>query len=112
MWVGVYEREVVTFLKRTVRPSMTVIDVGANTGYLSAIAAQLVGVGGKVHAFEPNPSCYACLVGNLRPFSHAHAHQMAIGEKDGKLPLHLSWNRSEDGWTSVLEGSLLDILRN
>ena len=108
MWAGLYEREVVTFLKRTIRPSMTVIDVGANIGYLSAVAAQLVGVGGEVHAFEPNPSCYACLVGNLRPFSHAHAHQMAISEKEGKQPLHLSWNSSEDGWASLLEGCLLE----
>ena len=108
MWAGVYEREVVTFLKRTIRPSMTVIDVGANIGYLSAIAAQLVGVGGEVHAFEPNPGCYACLVGNLRPFSHAHAHQMAISENEGKQRLHLSWNSSEDGWASVLEGTLLE----
>ncbi len=103
MWAGAYEREVIALMKRVLKPSMTVMDIGANIGYIAAIAAALVGAGGQVHAFEPNPSCYACLVQNLNPFSHAYAHQMAISDTQGTLPLYLGGNSAEDGWGSLLE---------
>ena len=104
MWAGAYEREVLTLMKRVLRPSMTVMDIGANIGYIAAIAAALVGAGGEVHAFEPNSSSYPCLVQNLNPFSHAYAHQMAISDTQGTLPLYLGGNSAEDGWASLLEG--------
>src|SRR4030088_824085 len=53
MWAGAYERELVQLMKRTLKPGMTVIDVGANIGYLSALAAGLVDNTSQVHAFEP-----------------------------------------------------------
>jgi FkbM family methyltransferase len=102
MWAGAYEREVVSLLKKKIEPSMTVLDIGANIGYIAAIAAELVGGSGTVHAFEPNPGCFARLLQNLKPFAHAHAHQLAIGEEDGMLPLYLSENSAEDGWASLL----------
>ena len=101
MWAGAYEREVLALMKRVLKPSMTVMDIGANIGYIAAIAAALVGAGGEVHAFEPNPSCYPSLVQNLNPFPHAYAHQMAISDTQGTLPLYLGGN--EDGWGSLLE---------
>src|SRR5579864_2817767 len=58
MWASAYERDLVTLFKRTIKPGMTVADVGANIGYFSAIAAGLVGSAGAVHAFEPNPECF------------------------------------------------------
>jgi hypothetical protein len=68
MWAGAYERKLVVLLKRIVKPSMTVLDVGANIGYIAAIAAGLAGQGGCVHAFDPNPDCYARLKLNLDAF--------------------------------------------
>jgi predicted O-methyltransferase YrrM len=103
MWAGAYERKLVSLVKKIVRPAMMVLDVGANIGYVAAIAAKLTGDGGQVHAFEPNPRCYACLRGNLRPFSHAHAHQSAVSDSEGTLPLFLSDDLQEDGWASLLD---------
>src|SRR5215469_12469586 len=42
MWAGAYEPELVSLLKRTLKPGMTVLDLGANIGYFSVIAAALV----------------------------------------------------------------------
>jgi FkbM family methyltransferase len=101
MWAGAYERDVVRLLKKIVKPGMTIIDVGANIGYIAAIAAKLTGSQGQVFAFEPNPNCYALLAKNLRPFSHAHAYRSAIGERSEVLPFYLSGDAAEDGWGSL-----------
>lgn len=103
MWAGAYERELVTLLKKIVQPQMTILDVGANIGYLAAIAARLTGPGGQVYAFEPNPDCYERLKLNLSAFPQAHANQLAISDIGGTLPLYLSGNSGEVGWGSLLE---------
>lgn len=51
---GTYEAPVEAVLRRHLRPGDTFVDVGANVGYLSVVAAALVGPSGQVHAFEPN----------------------------------------------------------
>ena len=42
-------------LKRHVAEGAVVLDVGANVGYFTLLAAYLAGPGGRVHAFEPTP---------------------------------------------------------
>lgn len=103
MWAGAYERTLVALLKKIVKPSMTVMDVGANIGYIAAIAAGLAGQGGCVHAFDPNPDCYARLQLNLAAFPQAHAHQVALSDSVGTLPFYLSENSEEQGWGSLLD---------
>ena len=58
MYYGSYAVPIVETMKRTLRPGDTFLDVGANIGYLSAIAAGLVGVTGQVHCFEPVPDYF------------------------------------------------------
>lgn len=52
-WMGYYSREIVALLKKCIKPGMTVLDVGANIGEISLVAANLVGNDGKVIAYEP-----------------------------------------------------------
>jgi hypothetical protein len=99
MWAGAYERDLVELFKRSVRPGMTVLDVGANIGYFSTIAAGLVGSHGRVHAFEPVPSCFARLERNLSQFGWAWAHRSAVGDKSGVATVH--FKESESGWGSL-----------
>ena len=50
-----YEPVTTEFVKGTLKPGQTFIDIGANYGYFSMLAAGLVGATGKVVAFEANP---------------------------------------------------------
>lgn len=64
--MGTFEPDTVRVLKDIVKPGMTVLDVGANLGYYSLLAAQLVGPTGTVWAFEPVPDNVELLRKNLR----------------------------------------------
>jgi FkbM family methyltransferase len=46
------------FLTGQVKPGMNVLDVGANQGLYSLLLARLVGRGGRVFSFEPDPILY------------------------------------------------------
>jgi hypothetical protein len=51
---GTYEAHLTRVFRRYVRPGWRVVDVGANVGYYSMLAASLVGPQGEVLAFDPN----------------------------------------------------------
>jgi FkbM family methyltransferase len=99
MWAGAYEPELVSLLRRTLKPGMTVLDLGANIGYFSVIAAGLVGDSGQMHAFEPMPQNIVRLRKNLEPFHWSAAHPCAVGNITGEVPIH--FNDAEAGWASI-----------
>ncbi len=55
-----FEKEV-EFCRQLLQPGMIVIDVGANVGVYTFLAARCVGPAGRVYAIEPTPNCMACL---------------------------------------------------
>jgi FkbM family methyltransferase len=62
---GVWEPDVTEWFRSTLKPGMTFIDIGANVGYFSVLAAFLVGWGGRVIAFEAMPATYELLAKNV-----------------------------------------------
>jgi FkbM family methyltransferase len=62
---GAFEPSTRKALAKHVKPGMTVLDIGANIGSHTLYLAQLVGSGGRVHAFEPTAFAYAKLRRNL-----------------------------------------------
>jgi len=58
VYYGIYEDDFVAHLRRSLRPGDVFIDPGTNIGYISAIAASLVGPSGKVISLEPSSTCY------------------------------------------------------
>jgi FkbM family methyltransferase len=50
---GKYEIDELDFVRRTVGPGQTVLDIGANIGLFTVTMASLIGPTGKVYAFEP-----------------------------------------------------------
>jgi len=62
---GLYERDVVAVFADIIHEGMTVVVVGANVGYHPLLASSLVGLKGRVYAFEPEPRNYTYLVHNI-----------------------------------------------
>lgn len=85
-----YEVEMTKLFKSVVKPDMNVVDVGAHIGYYTVLASRLVGNGGKVWAFEPDPKNYAELLDNLKlnECSNVVAVPKAIGSKTGTAKLY------------------------
>lgn len=89
---GVYEPHVQAIFRRFLGPGMAALDIGANVGALTMLAAQLVGPTGRVLAIEPNPENVRLIEASRRRngFSHVEIHCVAAAEKAGILVLHQS----------------------
>ena len=103
---GNYEPETTAFFRRHLRPGDVVVDVGANLGYFTILAASLVGANGDVHSFEPNPRLTPFLRNSiaLNLFEEfVHFSNVAIAEHSGGLAtLHLSTVAASSGVSSLL----------
>lgn len=86
-------------------PGMTVVDVGANVGYYSALAASLVGSEGRIFAIEPDPRAFAQLK-NLIDKNHlpVRAFNIGLGEKSGEEHLYRSPASRNNTPTMVAHG--------
>jgi len=91
MFRGTYEKYTTILFKRFVGEGMNVIDIGANIGYYTLLAAKLVGDEGKVFAFEPEPRNYALLLRNieLNGYKNIIPQQKAVANTTGKVKLFL-----------------------
>jgi FkbM family methyltransferase len=89
MMTGSYDIILQEFLRKHLQAGDTVIDGGANVGYISAVAASHVGPSGEVHGFEPLQECYARLqvLANLNPQFHFFFNNAALGEENDVLTI-------------------------
>lgn len=65
IYIGAFERATQRALGKLVKPSSTVLDIGANVGAHTLLLAKLVGEKGRVLAFEPTAFAYSKLRHNL-----------------------------------------------
>lgn len=86
-WLGHYESDIQDAIVRHLAPGAVFYDVGANAGFFSAIAARVVGSGGRVYAFEPDPDNMDAIrdVIALNDFSRCELCPQAVSDLDGEL---------------------------
>lgn len=96
IYMGMWERDETIILRHLLRPGDMFIDVGANIGFYSLIAASLVTPTGKVHAFEPVPSTAASLQRaiHVNNIEHIVLQQQAVGAQSGELTLYVDSHAS------------------
>ena len=86
IYAGLHEFSDMAFLLHFLRPEDRFIDVGANSGSYTILAAKVIG--SKVVSFEPLPSAYQRLLQNLelnRITDMVFAHNIGIGQSTGVL---------------------------
>ena len=86
---GSYEPEVSATLREVLPPGATFVDIGANIGWFSLLAASLVGPTGRVIAIEPNPRNVALLRQSAKDngFDNIDVVTVALGERRGAAAL-------------------------
>ena len=86
---GRYEPNEMYAMSKLISPGMRVVDVGANAGVFTLIAARLVGATGTVDAFEPSTRDRERLLANvsLNGLSNVKVHAEALGRASGKAVL-------------------------
>ncbi|MGQ0503472.1 MAG: FkbM family methyltransferase [Panacagrimonas sp.] len=101
MWIGVncgmrfirgdYDRSAVATLTAALKPGMVMYDIGAHVGYLSMVAARVVGDSGRIVAFEPLDLNLSYLRGHVRSNRIANIQivDACVGEKPGSIAFDL-----------------------
>jgi FkbM family methyltransferase len=96
--LGVYENYEIEVFRSLCKAGATVVDIGANVGLYTAIAAARVGKEGTVIAIEPHPESYQYLektvVGNS--LTQVRSFKLAAGDSDKTIALFLTADNKAD----------------
>lgn len=89
--LGRAEADMQRLFAATIRPGDVVMDLGANIGFFTLVAAVLAGPTGRVIAYEPSPSTAQAVRRNveLNGLGHVTIVQAAVSDRDGVACLDL-----------------------
>ena len=106
---GHYEQHLVKFFNETLKPGMVFMDIGANVGFYSMLAASKVGSSGKVISFDPNTeNCRLIMLSMYKnQFQNIELYPFALGDKTGHA-LFSTHIGSNGGLIADTEASLLN----
>jgi FkbM family methyltransferase len=92
IYLGTFEPKETLAVTDYLRPGMTFVDVGANVGYYTALAARKVaGAGGRVVAFEPSPYAFGRLkrLVEANGLNYVTVMNMGLSDSSGKTKIYL-----------------------
>lgn len=129
VYTSAFEHDLISAVIKFLKPGMTVVDVGANCGLYSLIAAQCVGKSGAVWAFEPASDMVRLFRDNqkLNATKSVKLFKLALGDKKNqKVTLACEPGRGDgyryvryskkstkkelDRMVEVVAGSMLDFV--
>jgi FkbM family methyltransferase len=99
---GYWEFWLTRLFAEAIRPGDTVIDIGANLGYYTVLAADLVGESGRVVAIEPNTEVFRRLSASIAVngfVSRVSARNIALGAagESGTRPFFVPQGEPKNG---------------
>ena len=106
---GLFDLTVSEVLARLIDAGDTVVDAGANVGYMTVLAATAAGRRGRVLAFEPHPDLFAILRQNaanaIRSGCRVEPRQVALGDQHGQALLQIPESFADnDGVATLVDG--------
>ena len=101
--IGRYEVEKHKALETFLKPGNTFIDVGANKGDFSLLAAKLIGTDGRVLAFEPEPTNCKWIIKSIikNGYKNITLYDIALSDQNGQVELFLG---EKSGWHTIVKG--------
>jgi FkbM family methyltransferase len=103
---GVWEIVGTRLLDVLLRPGMRFIDVGANVGYYTLLAAARVGPQGWVDSFEPHDVLRSMLARGVQAngFTNVHVRPEAVTASSGSVALY-PYSQGNEGVSSTIPSS-------
>lgn len=88
---GNYEADLTTAFSELLQQGQTFVDVGANEGWFSMLAAKLVGASGRVLACEPQERLWPVITKNifLNDYANVQLLPFAVAEQPGEAVINL-----------------------
>jgi FkbM family methyltransferase len=88
----IYEPLETALLLERLKPGQTFVDIGANIGYYTLLAARQVGPAGRVYAFEPDAENFKLLRKNIEinGYSNVTLIAQAVSSQTGEAKLYLN----------------------
>lgn len=109
-WAGApWERDEQEVMRRFVRPGDVALDIGAHIGLHLVLLSELVGPGGRVHAFEPNPAQSRLLASTVRRLPNATLHTFGLADRGSRATLFVPEDQSMaslSDWTAGRGGTI------
>lgn len=101
-FLNYYDKRGILFIKQFLKEGYTFIDIGANIGCYSLIAAKYVGKKGRVICFEAIKETYNSLNENIKinNLENTYVFNNAIYNRNQKLTLHVA-NKYNSGMSSI-----------
>ena len=90
-YLGTFEPRALEFMRRSVKPGATILDVGANIGLFTVEGALSVGPSGKVISIEasPNHAKHVSATAKLNGMENVEVAAVAVGNYEGEATLTL-----------------------
>ena len=101
---GNMEPYTTAIFRQVITENMNIVDIGANIGYFSLLAASIIGNKGKVFAFEPDPDNYEILVKNIKLNGYKNVVSLpkAVSNKNGTSTF---FQYDPTGWSSFFSSN-------
>jgi len=89
---GPLEPGLTKYFRRILKPELVVVDVGANVGFYTLLAAKQLQGHGKIYSFEPTPRTYRILrdnvqINGLLELGMIELYQLAVTDRKGSAQL-------------------------
>jgi FkbM family methyltransferase len=101
-YFGIWEPNLTNWIRERLVPGDVFIDVGANIGYYSMLAAQLIGDSGRVVAIEADPQTFSMLSGNVERNHLRNVRPVNVAAWDCEESLQIFAKAGHRGMTTVI----------
>ena len=106
-YFGIWEPTLTKYISDNLSQGDIFVDVGANIGYYSCMAANIVGDTGTVHAIEASPKIFLLLCNNisLNKANNIQSHNIAVSNQQGFLSIYAGKKSNIGQTTTRIENS-------